>query len=178
MAAGSMLGAAHGVYDGLTTESPDVIKDQQITLRRLVPHMTQKKLADDVIVRLADAAANVPIAITDYALEEVDDARDYHTLLEVTLLQSRFAISGVRSVPICLRMLAKAIKFDPATHKQLGVMTTEYQGDCLSYDDWIKDDARTISQGIDAGYEMLSRNIIDKFYAACSSWKFRNEESA
>jgi hypothetical protein len=108
MAAGSIFGAASGVYDGFTAESPDEIKDQQITLRQLMPPMTQKKLADDVYGRLADAAVNMPILITDDELEEVDGADNYHTLLKVTLLNSRFAISGLRREPICLRMLAKA----------------------------------------------------------------------
>jgi len=178
MAAGSIFGATSGVYDGLTADSPDEIKDQQVTLRQLMPPMTQKRLADDVHGRLADAAVNMPIFITDDALEEVDGADNYHTLLKVTLLNSRFAISGIRRDPICLRMLAKASKYDAVTNKQLDAMTTEYKGDCLSYNDWVKDDGIQLRQGVEAGYDMLSKNIVDRFYDACSAWKFSDEDTA
>ena len=178
MAAGSIYGATSGVYDGLTAESPHEIEDQQVTLRELMPQITQKKLADDVYGRLADAAVNMPILITDDAIEEVEDADNYHTLLKVTLLNSRFAISGLRRDPICLRMLAKATKYDAMTSKQLGAMTTEYKGDCLPYNDWVKDDGIKLRQGIDTGYDMLSKNIVARFYDACSAWKFSDEDTA
>jgi hypothetical protein len=177
MAGGAIFGAAIGMYDALTAASPDVIKAQQYILQRLMPQMTQKQLADDVHGELADAAVNIPILITDDVLEEVDGADNYHTLLKVILLKSRFAISGLRGDSICLRMLAKATKIDAATSKQLDAITTEYQGDCLSFNDWVKDDGRKIRQGIDAGYEMLSKNIVDRFYDSCSAWRFRDEDA-
>ena len=173
MAGGAIFGTVVGVHGGLTAESSDVHKAQQFILQRLMPQMTQKQLADDVHGQLADTAVNMPIYVTDDALEEVDGAGNYHTLLKVTLLKSRFAISGHGRDSICLRMLAKATKVDAVTSKQLDTMTTEYQGDCLSFNDWVKDDGRKIRQGIGAGYKMLSKNIVDEFYDVCSSDKFR-----
>jgi hypothetical protein len=43
----------------------------------------------------------------------------------------------------------------------------------LPFNDWVKNDGRKIRQGIDAGYKMLSKNIVDEFYDACSAWKSR-----
>ena len=178
MAGGAIFGTVIGVYGGLTAESSDVIKAQHFILQRLMPQMAQKQLADEVHGQLADTAANMPIFITDDALEEVHGAGNYHTLLKVTLLKSRFAISGLRRDSICLRMLAKATKVDAVTSKQLDAMTTEYQGDCLSFNDWVKNDGRKIRQGIDAGYKMLSKNMVVRFYDACSERKFRDEDNA
>jgi hypothetical protein len=168
----SSIGAVSGALDA---ESADAVHNVEANLWESIPQSSQKRLAMDVHKRLAEAAVYSPLLITSDQIDDVYRGNNYRTILIVTFDKFIFKGRGVKNDPICLDMQATATKSDALTRKQLDTLTTSINGDCESYNDWIKDGGRKVSEGIDAGYEKLSDLIVDRYFNEYPAWELRED---
>jgi len=170
----SSIGA---VSSALSADSTDAVHNIEANLWDSIPQSGQEKLAMDINKRIAETTVYSPLLISSDQIDNVYRGNNYRTMLLVTFDKIIFKGHGVKNDPICLYMQATATKSDTLTRNQLDNLTTSINGDCESYNDWIKDGGRKISEVIDAGYEKLSYLIVDRYFNEYPAWEL-SEDSA
>jgi hypothetical protein len=86
------------------------------------------------------------------------------TIAELSIRKISLIDVGEKEAPFCLLMTASGRKVDKATGKMIRELWYSQAIECLSVEDWIRDDGENLRKAIVSGTRYLSERLIDELY--------------
>lgn len=105
-----------------------------------------------------------PKSSTDHPQYQARTTDAHGSLLELSLLQIRYAGSGRLDDPMCLSMSARGRKIDAATGTVIDELTFTRIIECQMIQYWLADGGELFSTALENGYQILAEHLIDKLY--------------